>query len=400
VTDGRVVVDGRPIAFVEGDSVAIAIVRAGEVPGRGGALCLAGDCGNCLATVDGVAYVRTCQVAARPGTVVVRHPAEGKPQLPTVDLRDLSRVPNSDEVPVRREHAVFAVLGGGESGRAAAAARDGAIVLDTADGIEVVGIYPGPAIVAREPAGMLHLEADEIVVATGAAEIQPVCPGSNLAGIVTARAAEPLAAAGVDLGRIVRVGREIVRFEGDPRGRVTSVVTATDGGAETATPCDTAVVELGRAPRDLLARMTRDDAVIAVGSAAVDHDLPPAPLAGVVCPCMGTTVDDLAAAWDKGYTKLELLKRASWAGLGPCQGGACLPHVRAFIAAKSGVVPEPFTARPAARQITLAEAAADTTIDAFRRTPLHDEHLALGGRMDRFGGWWRPWHYGDPVAEY
>jgi glycine cleavage system aminomethyltransferase T len=370
------------------------------VPGSGGALCLAGDCGNCLATVDGVAYVRTCQVAARPGTVVVRHPADGKPPLPVVDLRDLSRVPSGDEVPVRREHAVLAVIGGGESGRAAAASRDGAIVLDAADGIDVVGIYPGPAIVAREPAGMVHLEADEIVVATGAAEIQPVCPGSNLAGIVTAHAAEQLAAAGVDLGRVVRVGRELVRFEGDARGRVTSVVTATDGGAETSTPCDAAVVELGRAPRDLLARMTREDAVTAIGSAAVDHDLPPAPSAGVVCPCMGTTVDDLAAAWDKGYTELELLKRASWAGLGPCQGGACLPHVRAFVAARAGVVPEPFTARPAARQITLAEAAADTTIDAFRRTPLHDEHLALGARMDRFGGWWRPWHYGDVTGEY
>jgi glycine cleavage system aminomethyltransferase T len=400
VTDGRIVVDGRPIEFVAGDSVAIAIVRAAEVPGSGGALCLAGDCGNCLATVDGVAYVRTCQVAARPGTVVVRHPADGKPPLPVVDLRDLSRVPSGDEVPVRREHAVLAVIGGGESGRAAAASRDGAIVLDAADGIDVVGIYPGPAIVAREPAGMVHLEADEIVVATGAAEIQPVCPGSNLAGIVTAHAAEQLAAAGVDLGRVVRVGRELVRFEGDARGRVTSVVTATDGGAETSTPCDAAVVELGRAPRDLLARMTREDAVTAIGSAAVDHDLPPAPSAGVVCPCMGTTVDDLAAAWDKGYTELELLKRASWAGLGPCQGGACLPHVRAFVAARAGVVPEPFTARPAARQITLAEAAADTTIDAFRRTPLHDEHLALGARMDRFGGWWRPWHYGDVTGEY
>ena len=55
---------------------------------------------------------------------------------------------------------------------------------------------------------------------------------------------------------------------------------------------------------------------------------------------------------------------------------------------------------PASRQITLAEAAADSYVDAFRRTPLHDEHLALGARMDRFGGWWRPWHYGDAVAEY
>ena len=63
-------------------------------------------------------------------------------------------------------------------------------------------------------------------------------------------------------------------------------------------------------------------------------------------------------------------------------------------------MPDPFTARPASRQITLAEAAADVYVDAFRRTPLHDEHLALGARMDRFGGWWRPWHYGDAVAEY
>ena len=22
------------------------------------------------------------------------------------------------------------------------------------------------------------------------------------------------------------------------------------------------------------------------------------------------------------------------------------------------------------------------------------------GRLDRFGNWWRPWHYGDPIAEY
>jgi glycine cleavage system aminomethyltransferase T len=400
VTDGRIVVDGRPIEFQAGDSVAIAIVRAGEVPGRGGALCLAGDCGNCLATVDGVAYVRTCQVDAQPGTVVERHPAEGKPPLPIVDLRDLTRVPNGDEIPVRRAHAPLVVIGGGSSGRMAAEGR-AAIVLDAADGIEVVGIYPGPSIVAHEPVGMLHLEADEVIVATGSAEIQPVCPGSQLAGIVTARAAARLAAAGIDLGRIAAVTTPPIRFEGDAGGRVTAVVTRDADGAETSTPCDTAVVDLGRAPRDLLARMTRDDAVSAVGSAAIDHPLPPAPTAGVVCPCMGTTVDDLTAAWDKGYTELELLKRASWAGLGPCQGGACLPHVRAWIAAKTGgPPPDPFTARPAARQITLAEAAADTTIDAFRRTPLHDEHLALGARMDRFGGWWRPWHYGDVVGEY
>ena len=61
--------------------------------------------------------------------------------------------------------------------------------------------------------------------------------------------------------------------------------------------------------------------------------------------------------------------------------------------------PTPFTARPASRQNTLAEASADTYVDAFRKTPLHDEHLAAGARMDRFGGWWRPWHYGDAVSD-
>ena len=84
VATGRIVVDGRPLAFEAGDSVAVAVLRSGEVPGRGGTLCLAGDCGNCLAVVDGVAYVRTCQVAARPGLTVVRHPADGNPRLPIV----------------------------------------------------------------------------------------------------------------------------------------------------------------------------------------------------------------------------------------------------------------------------------------------------------------------------
>jgi sarcosine oxidase, subunit alpha len=119
-----------------------------------------------------------------------------------------------------------------------------------------------------------------------------------------------------------------------------------------------------------------------------------------VCGCMDATVEDLEGAWERGYAELELLKRTSRATLGPCQGGACLPHVRAWIAERTGVVPPPFTARPASRQVTIAEAAADVALDAFRRTALHAEHLALGARMDRFGGWWRPWHYGDHVAEY
>jgi sarcosine oxidase subunit alpha len=395
---GRIVVDGRPIDAHESDSVAVAIVRAGEPPARGGTLCLAGDCGNCVAVVDGIAYVRTCQVPARPGTVVQRHPADGNPPLPGVDGTNPVADPPGREIAVERRAAQVVVIGSGEA--TLATADPEAIRLDAAEGNEVVAIYPGPTVVARTPRGMLHVEAERIIVATGTAELQPVCPGNDLDGIYTPRAAQRLRAAGVDLPEpVVSVGWEVHRFEGDGHGRAAAVVTA-DG---TRIPARTVVVDLGFAPRDLLARMAGPSVPIdVVGRAAEDHPLPPTPTEpdAVVCRCMDVTVANLDEAWSKGFTELELLKRATLAGIGTCQGGACLPHVRAWIAAKTGRVPDPFTARPASRQITLAEAAADTTVDVFRRTPLHEEHLALGARMDRFGGWWRPWHYGDAVQEY
>jgi len=414
---GRLMVDGRPLAFEPDDSVAVAMLRRGETPGGGGTLCLAGDCGNCLATVDGIAYVRTCQTAARPGLSVVTHPADGLPPLPVVRTTAATSTPLPPEIEVHRDVVDVAVIGGGSAGLKAAATAERAgksvLVLDAGDGDEVVAIYAGPTIVARTRTGMRHVHASGIVVATGAAEIHPVCPGSELRGLLTSGAAERLHAAGVSLGRAVAVGEpppglpatavsgRLVRFESDGDGRLSAVVTVDDKtGAETTTPAETAILRLGRAPRDLLARMAGEVPRAVVGAAAEDAPLPPPPTEGVVCPCMGTTVADLQAAWDKGYQELELLKRSSQACIGTCQGGACLPHVRSWIAARSDEVPAPFTARPASRQITLGEAAADTTVDAFRRTPLHDEHLAAGARMDRFGTWWRPWHYGDPIAEY
>jgi glycine cleavage system aminomethyltransferase T len=413
------VVDGRPLAFDEGDSVAVAMLRAGEWPGRGGTLCLAGDCGNCLATVDGVAYMRSCQVAAAPAMSVDRHPADAMPPLPAWADAQLDGDVAVGEPAVEREVADVVVIGGGRSGRAAAATAsvDGreVVVLDAGTGEEVVGVYPGPTIVARTPAGMRHVTATEVIVATGAAEIQPVCPGAELRGIVTARAAQRLHASGVALPDAVAIGTPpegvpcrpldgvLVRFVDDGDGHIGGVVTADPvTGVETTTACRTAIVGLGWSPRDVLARMAGPTVPVSVvGSAAADHALPPpADRAAIVCRCMGVSVADLEEASVAGYGELELLKRATLAGIGTCQGGACLPHVRAWSAAQAGKAPDPFTARPAARQPTLGEVAADVTVDAFRRTPLHDEHLALGATMDRFGGWWRPWHYGDAMAEY
>jgi glycine cleavage system aminomethyltransferase T len=413
----RIVLDDVPLDYEPGDSVALAVLRAGGHPGRGGTLCLAGDCGNCVAEVDGIAWIRTCQTTCRPGLGVSRHPAQGGPALHPIAQPDVGRPPVARPVPVRRLAVDLVVIGAGASGLAAAATARAAgrdvLVLDAQDDAEVVAIYAGPAVIVRTSSGMVHVHAREVVVATGAAELQPVCPGNQVRGLLTARAAERLHAAGVDLGVALAIGDppldvpctlvdgRLVRIEGTDRvSVVVSVVGEGAAAAELRTPCQTLIVGLGRAPRDLLARMAPDLPVTVVGPAAERFPLPPAPTAGIVCPCVGVGVDDLEGVWQRGFQELELVKRASLAGTGTCQGSACLPHVRAWVAARSGAVPEPFTARPASRQITLAEAAADVHLDVFKRTHLHDEHLALGGQLDRFGGWWRPWTYGDHVAEY
>ena len=199
---GRFLLDGAAMAYEPGDTVAVAVVRAGQHPARGGTLCLAGDCGNCVAEIDGIAYVRTCLTPARDGLAVQRHPVGRPPRW-----RD---EPREVEVAISHDQTDVAVIGGGEAGQTAAAEveRGGrrVLVLDGGSGDEVVAVYAGPTVIVRRDGSMVHLRADEVVVATGTAEIQPVGPGSRLAGLLTARAAAGLYAAGVDLGRAVAIG--------------------------------------------------------------------------------------------------------------------------------------------------------------------------------------------------
>ncbi len=404
----KLVVDGQPIEFQACDSLLVALLRAGLQPTGGGCLCLGGDCPHCLATVDGVSYVRTCQVAAQPGLVVERHPASGYPPLPSVDRL-------GPETPARNLHCDVVVIGAGPAGQAAAAeaavAGKQVITLEATEGQEAVGVYPGPLVVARTAEGMWHLHVrEEVIVATGAAELQPVAPGAHLAGLVTARAASRLARAGLDLGHVVAVGTppegvavavvsgELVRFEGE--SRVEAVVVRDAAGTEQRHACDTVSLGLGLHPRDALRRMGHDGPVRAVGDAARESDIPPCPQAGVVCPCAGVTVDDLASVWERGFHELELVKRATLAGTGTCQGSACLPYIRSFLADRGQALQPPFTARPVTRQLTLGEIAAGADHQATPRTALDAEHRRLGARMERIGGWWRPWSYGDVWQEY
>ncbi|MDH4309257.1 MAG: (2Fe-2S)-binding protein, partial [Acidimicrobiia bacterium] len=281
-------------------------------------------------------------------------------------------------------------------------------VFDDTAGDEVAGIYEGPELLVKTPGGMVRCEADEVVVATGVSEIHPVCPGNDLRGIFTRRMAARLLEAGIDLGRVAAVGDppagmeavpgELVRFEGRD-GVVTAVVTRTESG-ETSTPCDAVSVGIGTTPRDLVARMGAGWNVRTVGTVAEPTPLPPPPTNGLVCPCSGVEVSDLESVWERGFTELDLIKRATLAGTGTCQGTVCMPHVRSFMAARDVATSASFTPRPLVRQLTMAETAAGFALPAFRKTGLDAEHRRLGAHMDRFGGWWRPWRYADPTEEY
>ncbi len=400
----RLVLNDNPIECVEGDDLLTAAVRNRVIPP--GSLCGTGDCPNCLAVVDGVAYTRMCRTPARPGMVAATQQVKDYPTLPEspLGMQVGSRLVTTD----------VAIVGGGESGLAEAdrLRAEGRMVtiFDDGRGEHVAGVYEGPELLIRTPDGMLRCEANEVVIATGAMEIHPVCPGSGLAGIFTARAAAWLLEAGVDLGTMVAVGTppdgftgivargDLMGFEGETS--VTAVVVRTPEGGESRVECDSVSVGLGLMPRDLLARMGAGLPVRIVGDAAQPGVLPACPTAGIVCPCSEVSVDALSSVWERGFHELELVKRSTLVGTGTCQGAVCMPHVRAFMAERGAPTTTSFTARPLARQLTMAEAAAGWAPPAFRRTGLHDEHLTLGGRMDRFGGWWRPWRYGAPAQEY
>ena len=90
------------------------------------------------------------------------------------------------------------------------------------------------------------------------------------------------------------------------------------------------------------------DHVTVVGAAAEDVPLPAADRPGRrLCRCMGTTVGDLEDAWAKGYTELELLKRATYAGIGTCQGAPACPT--SVPGSTRGPARSPTRSRPARR---------------------------------------------------
>ncbi|MFK0095770.1 2Fe-2S iron-sulfur cluster-binding protein [Pseudomonas sp. NPDC090592] len=321
----------------------------------------------------------------------------------------------------RRVHAEVLVIGAGPAGCAAAnaAAQSGRKVVlvsrgQTAGGIarfagastpaldpgveclfgvDVFGAYRGGELLLGAPVngneGALVLEADEVILATGRRSVPPLVAGAWLPGVMDARTALSLVA-----GRRIAPGAAVVvlgvgqqdALANQLRGLGVNVVTAAPmeklrricgfnsvRGIELDAyhACDAVVLSGHGAFDDSLSfqqsaqgrlQLFGGESVYQRVGAAAEPDRPhnahdPAVL---LCPCFdvsGAEVDELL---DQGIHDLEVIKRLTSCGMGPCQGQPCWNALRDYVGARLGVIPASIqkpTLRPPRRALTVAQAA-------------------------------------------
>jgi sarcosine oxidase, subunit alpha len=318
------------------------------------------------------------------------------------------------------------------------------------EGHVAIGMYEGPHVPLASGDELLQVHPARVLVATGAAEEHGVFPGNDLPGVMLGRAAAALAGAhgvrpgeravvavhteeglhhlrslidaGVDIVATAASGTLADRLPG-PAGEVVidgrvheargdsslrSVTLRRDNEVKRF-DCDLLVLSLGLAPRDGLARMAlAGEPVTVVGDAALEIEPRSCGGDGTVCLCEDVSMHDLEQAWSEGYRNAETLKRYTTTTMGPCQGAMCGRAMACFVrdhvgdpaVSDQGLLPARITARPPARPVTLETIAAGVHEIVDKRTSLHELHVAAGARLDRSGGWLRPFTYGDWREEY
>ncbi|GGF61020.1 2Fe-2S iron-sulfur cluster-binding protein [Alteromonas lipolytica] len=108
-------------------------------------------------------------------------------------------------------------------------------------------------------------------------------------------------------------------------------------------------------------------------------------------------IADIVNSVADGYAHIQLVKRYSTVGMGPSQGRHSALNTARLVAAETqrsvaqtGVT----TARPPFSPEFVGHLAGRTGF-VTRKTPLHDEHVALNASMDIAGKWLRPRCYGE-----
>jgi sarcosine oxidase, subunit alpha len=493
--------DGAPVDAFPGDTIGSALFASGRrVFSRSfkyhrprGLLCCSGSCANCMMTVDGVPNVRVCAEPVRPGAEVKAQNVLGsldRDLLSITDkiggpftpvgfyyrtmirprrawplyeklLRNLAGLGRVSENGAHRRydtehrHVDVLVIGGGRSGRAAAAAAEGNVLLvdergghdasyDVLAPATALAIYEGGLVPVDAGDVLYRIRAERIVVATGAVEQPLVFPGNDLVGVMLPSAVRRMVddwalkpgtrAVIVDQelpsvrNHLIRAGVEVAAVVKSPsqlaakgrRGRLTSVTL--DGKK---IDCDLLVVSGGRQPaysllaqagarveyepqRGIFVPTELPPGVEVVGSAAgaFEQRAAPAQLNGggdkcFVCICEDVTTKDVKRAVAEGFDSLELAKRYTTVTMGPCQGKLCqLPSIR-LMAGETGTVESAIgttTARPPWRPVELG-LLAGRHYEPLKRSPIHHRSDELGARVMWTGAWKRPHSYGDPAAE-
>jgi sarcosine oxidase subunit alpha len=493
--------DGSPVEAYAGDTIGSALYASGRrVFSRSfkyhrprGLLCCSGSCANCMMTVDGVPNVRVCNVPVRAGAEVQGQNVLGsvdRDLLSVVDkvggpftpvgfyyrtmirprrawplyeklLRNLAGLGRVGEDASHRRYDTehrrvdVLVIGGGRSGRAAAAAAEGEVLLvDERGGHDAsyevlapataLAIYEGGLVPVDAGDVLYRIRAGRIVVATGAVEQPLVFPGNDLVGVMLPCAVRRMVddwalkpgtrAVIVDQeppsvrNQLVRAGVEIAAHVQAPSqlaaggrgGRLSSVVL---DGKKIA--CDLLVVSGGRQPaysllaqagarveyepgRGIFVPTSLPPGVEVVGSAAGAFEQQPAParLDGggdkcFVCICEDVTTKDVKRAVAEGFDSIELAKRYTTVTMGPCQGKLCqLPSIR-LMASETGTDEAAIgatTARPPWQPVELG-LLAGRHYEPLKRSPIHHRSDELGAKVMWTGAWKRPHSYGDPEGE-
>lgn len=261
-------------------------------------------------------------------------------------------------------------------------------------GIEVFGAYRDGALLVGAPLdgtrGAFAFEADQVILATGRKVAVPLVGRAWLPGVMDDRTALALAggrriAPGFEVAvvgngneedvarrlralavNVVQVGsvRRLQRIHGHTR--VTGI------HLQGRQRCD-AVVFAGPTLFDeslsfqsgahgRLQLRAGEERFERVGSALLaDERLPPPVDArALLCPCFDVSAAEVDALLDQGIQDLEVIKRLTSCGMGPCQGQPCWHSLREFVAWRLGLAPEHLskpTLRPPRRALTVAQAA-------------------------------------------
>lgn len=120
-----------------------------------------------------------------------------------------------------------------------------------------------------------------------------------------------------------------------------------------------------------------------------------------VCSCIDVTAQDIVDSVADGYEHVELIKRYTKFGTGPCQGKLCGFTAAALCAQVLGQPPSEATLTTVRQPIAPISFSVlrGQNMEPTQITPVHSWHLTHGAKMMVAGTWLRPLHYGDVVAE-